>query len=88
MNLNFLEPLHVNVTKSVLVQSVLECAHHCQGEETCEAFKHRNIYDDVNCQITQGEPEDYLTMLENDAEMWTLYILRTVESVGKAIQCT
>jgi hypothetical protein len=54
---NEIEPLHVNVTKQVLVDSVLECAHLCQAEKTCEAFKHKNVYDEVNCQVTQGEPE-------------------------------
>ena len=65
------------------MQSVMDCAHHCQKEETCEAFKHRNVYDDVNCQVTQGEPEES-TKSENIAEKWTLYILQTLESVGKA----
>jgi hypothetical protein len=80
VHLNFSEPMSVNVTKQVFVYSVLECAHLCQAEETCEAFKHRNAHDDVNCQITEGEPE-VSTMLENDGKKWTLYTLETIESV-------
>ena len=81
VHLNFSEPMSVNVTKQVFVHSVFECAHLCQAEETCEAFKHRNIHDDVNCQITEGEPE-VSTMLEDDGkEKWTLYTLETIESV-------
>jgi hypothetical protein len=81
VHLNFTEPMSVNVTKQVFVDSVLECAHLCQAEETCEAFKHRDVHDDVNCQITEGEPE-VSTMLENDGkEKWTLYTLETIESV-------
>ena len=79
--LSFLEPLYVNVTKQVFVLSVLECAHLCRAEETCEAFKHRNVHDDVNCQITEGEPE-VSTLQENDGKAkWTLYTLETIESV-------
>jgi hypothetical protein len=81
VHLNFSEPMSVNVTKQVFVHSVLECAHLCRAEETCEAFKHRNVHDDVNCQITEGEPE-VSTMLEDDGkEKWTLYTLETIESV-------
>jgi hypothetical protein len=81
VHLNFSDPLYFNVTKQVFVDSVLECAHLCQAKETCEAFKHRNVHDDVNCQITEGEPE-VSTMLENDGkEKWTLYTLETIESV-------
>ena len=81
VHFNFSEPMSVNVTKQVFVHSVLECAHLCQAEETCEAFKHRNVHDDVNCQITEGEPE-VSTMLEDDGkEKWTLYTLETIESV-------
>jgi hypothetical protein len=81
VHLNFSEPMSVNVTKQVFVHSVLECAHLCQAKETCEAFKHRNTHDDVNCQITEGEPE-LSTMLENDGkEKWTVYTLETIESV-------
>jgi hypothetical protein len=80
--LSFLEPLYVNVTKQVFVHSILECAHLCRAEETCEAFKHRNVHDDVNCQITEGEPE-VSTLQENDGKekKWTLYTLETIESV-------
>ena len=86
VHLNFSDPLYFNVTKQVFVDSVLECAHLCQAEETCEAFKHRNTHDDVNCQITEGEPE-VSTMLENDGtEKWTLYTLETVESVRNQYQ--
>ena len=80
---SFSEPMYVNVTEKVLVDSVLECAHLCQAEENCEAFKHRNMYDDVNCQVTQGEPR-HLKMLgaKDGKEDWTLHLLQTVESVG------
>ncbi len=72
----------VNVTKSVFVESVLECAHLCQAERNCQAFKHRKVYDDdVNCQVTQGEPESSTTLDNNADEKWTLHILHTVESV-------
>jgi hypothetical protein len=81
VHLNFSEPMSVNVTKQVFVHSVLECAHLCRAKETCEAFKHRDVHDDVNCQITEGEPE-VSTMLEDDGkEKWTLYTLETIESV-------
>ena len=77
------EPLCVNVIKKVFVDSVMECAHLCQTEENCEAFKHRNLNDNVNCQVTQGEPK-YSKMLGDlyAKEDWTLYLLQTVESVG------
>lgn len=83
MYLSFSEPMYVNVTKKVLVDSVLECAHLCQTEENCEAFQHRDMYDDVNCQITQGEPRHLKMLGDNYAkEDWTLHLLQTVESVG------
>jgi hypothetical protein len=86
VHLNFSEPMSVNVTKQVFVHSVLECAHLCQAKETCEAFKHKNIHDDVNFQITEGEPE-VSTMLEDDGkEKWTLYALETIESVRNQYQ--
>ena len=86
VHLNFSEPMSVNVTKQVFVDSVLECAHLCRAKETCEAFKHRNTHDDVNCQITEGEPE-VSTMLEDDGkEKWTLYTLETIESVRNQYQ--
>ena len=72
----------VNVTKSVFVESVLECAHLCQSEDNCEAFKHREVHDDVNCQVTEGEPEHSTTPDKNANEKWTLYTLQTIESVG------
>ena len=85
----FSEPLHFNVTKQVLVDSVLECAHLCQAEKSCEAFKHKNVYDEVNCQVTQGEPEVSTMSETNDTnEKWTLYILQTVESVRNYLLAT
>jgi hypothetical protein len=86
VHLNFSEPMSVNVTKQVFVHSVLECAHLCRAKETCEAFKHRNVHDDVNCQITEGEPE-VSTMLQDDGkEKWTLYTLETIASVRNQYQ--
>ena len=70
------EPLNANVRESFFVSSVLECAHLCRAEETCEAFKHRHVSDDINCQVTEGEPK-YSTTPEEDEnnEKWTVYIM-------------
>lgn len=70
----------VNVTKSVFVSSILECAHLCKVESTCKAFGHRNVDDDVNCQVTEGEPK-YSTKSENDTnEKWILYTLEVARN--------
>ena len=68
------ELLNVNVTKHFSVNSVLECAHLCCAEETCEAFKHRHVSDDINCQITKGEPKySKITSEVDENEEWKLY---------------
>ena len=83
MYLNFSEPLSVNVRDSFFVASVLECAHLCRAEETCEAFKHRHVTDDdINCQVTEGEPKYSTTpeVIENH-EKWTVYTIKKFETV-------
>lgn len=70
--------MNFNVTKSVFVSTALECAHLCRATSTCQAFRHKNADDNVNCEITQGEPR-HSKMPENDAKgNWTLYILTPV----------
>ena len=76
-----LELLKVNVTKRFLVNSVLECAHHCHAEETCEAFKHRHGGDDINCQITESEPKYSTTPEVDENEGWTLYTIMNLKLV-------
>lgn len=77
----FTEPLYVNVTKEYSVQSVLECAHLCRAEVTCEAFKHKpeDVHDDINCQVTQGEPK----VLEPPygEKKWKMYSLQVVQAI-------
>ena len=76
----FLEPVSVSVTKSHFVYSILECAHLCQVESTCKAFRHRNVEDNVNCQITVGVWE-HSTVSENNAkEKWIFYALEPVRN--------
>ena len=80
---NFSELLNVNVRESFFVTSVLECAHLCRAEETCEAFKHRHVTDDdINCQVTEGEPKYSTTpeVIENN-EKWTVYTIKKFETV-------
>ena len=70
------EPLNANVRESFFASSVLECAHLCRAEETCEAFKHRHISDDINCQVTEGEPKNSTTPeVDENNEKWTMYTM-------------
>ena len=71
--------MNVNVTKSVFVSTALECAHLCRATQTCQAFRHKNADDIVNCKITEGEPGHSITHVNDDAKgNWTLYILEPV----------
>ena len=77
-----IESLHVNITKQIVVHSVLECAHFCRAEKTCQAFKRRNVYSDINCQITEGDLCHSTSLEENtedkEIEKWTFYTLQTL----------
>ena len=75
------EPLKVNTTKGFFVASVIECGHLCRAEETCEAFKHRHVRDDINCQITEGEPKYSTTPNVDENEKWALYTIMKLELV-------
>ena len=75
----------VNVTKSFLVPSVLECTHLCCAAETCEAFKHRDISDDINCQVTESEPKYSKTRENDENEKWTVYTIMKVGLVRSSV---
>lgn len=70
-----LEPLIVDVTKSFSVVCVLECAQLCRAEQTCEAFKHRDVSGDINCQVTEGEPRHSTASEVDENEKWTVYTI-------------